>query len=205
MAKGTKHHSSASRRQQILFAADFVLNTVGVEDFTIDKVVEQSGLSKGTIYKQYASKDELLAELSMKALSLLLARFQESTAPFSYSIDKIRAACIACYHYAESHPNYFNLISYMERPDLTISIEDYVKISHNVQSFFMKIITDGQEQGEIKKELKPILVHNILWASCVGVTQFLETKRNLIHTDEDVSGYDMIICYSEMITTGLKS
>ncbi len=48
------------RRQQILSAADLVLIDAGIEDFTIDQVAERANIAKGTIYKYFKSKDEIL-------------------------------------------------------------------------------------------------------------------------------------------------
>jgi AcrR family transcriptional regulator len=47
-----------------------VLQEVGVNNFTIDQVVDYLGIAKGTVYKYFKSKDDVLAEVSVKALNL---------------------------------------------------------------------------------------------------------------------------------------
>ena len=60
MGIGTKHLSKESREQQIVIAADTVLQQVGVNNFTIAQVVETLDIAKGTVYKYYKSNLPLM-------------------------------------------------------------------------------------------------------------------------------------------------
>lgn len=205
MKTGTKHQSAKTRKQQILSAADLVLMEVGMSQFTIDQVIERAQIAKGTVYKYYRSKDEILAELSVRAITLLLAMFEESSSKCTNSVDKLVSNCHASYEYGEEYPEYYKLLSFMERPEFDIDIQEYVNISHRIQVFVNGIIHEGQAKGEIKPHLNATLIQHVLWASCMGVVQFIDTKKKLIRNVHELHLKDVIDVFSEMITTGMRA
>lgn len=198
MKTGSKHQSAEMRRQQIISAADLVLLEVGVDDFTIDQVAERAHIAKGTVYKYFTSKDEILAEVSIKGLSLLLEAFKHQTEKHTNGVDRMKAVCLASYLYYQMYPAYYELLSYIERPEFNIDVRAYVKISHTIQAFCQNIIEEGQAQGEINPNLNPYLVTRVIWASNFGVIQFAKTKKKLIEDMPDISIDDMIDTYIQM-------
>ncbi|MFN2128029.1 MAG: TetR/AcrR family transcriptional regulator [Anaerolineales bacterium] len=55
-----KENLKESRKRQILDAASNVFSKKGFHDARMDDIVKQSGLSKGTIYWYFKSKDEII-------------------------------------------------------------------------------------------------------------------------------------------------
>lgn len=205
MKVGSKHQSAEMRRQQILSAADLVLINVGIDDFTIDQVAERANIAKGTVYKYFKSKDEILAEVSVKGLSLLLEAFKRQTAEHTHGVEKMKAICLASYHYYQTYPTYYELLSYIERPEFQIDIQEYVKISHAIQGFCQDIFEEGQRKGEINPDLNSYLATRVIWASNFGVIQFVKTKQKLIENMPDISIDDMIDTYIQMTAGAIDS
>lgn len=54
---------SAERKKQILDAAMIVFSCKGFHQARMDDIVKQSGLSKGTIYWYFSSKDEIITQI----------------------------------------------------------------------------------------------------------------------------------------------
>ena len=52
-----------AREQAILNAAEYLLLELGDESITIEMIAERVGIAKGTIYKHFQSKDELILQL----------------------------------------------------------------------------------------------------------------------------------------------
>ncbi len=205
MDETTRHRSPGTRKQQIIAAANTVLLEVGIERFTVDQVVAKAGIAKGTVYKYYRNKDEVLSELTVLALRLLHEKFVQSTEGLPSSIDKIKAVCMANYRYHQEFPEYAKLLAYAERPEFDIRMEEYFKISYSLQDFVQSIIVSGQKNDEIKKTFNPVIVGNILWACSVGVVQFVDTKEKLLKDIHAIKQEEMINCYMEMITEGIRS
>ncbi|MGB3585730.1 MAG: TetR/AcrR family transcriptional regulator [Tunicatimonas sp.] len=203
MKVGSKHQSAEMRRQQILSAADLVLIDAGIEDFTIDQVAERANIAKGTIYKYFKSKDEILGEISTKAVSLLLQAFQQATANHTHSVEKLKAICWAAYRYYQSYSTYHDLLAHIERPDFNINLQEYVKISQSIQDFCEEIIVEGQRKGEINPNLNPQLLVRVIWATNIGVIQFVQTKQKLIQNIHETPMDEVINISVQMMTNGI--
>lgn len=199
-----KRESPEQRKSQIIAAADHVLLNVGIDRFTIDQVIEKAGIAKGTVYRYYKNKDEMLAELVAKALQLLHETFVEATNKTPSYIDKIKAICHSHYDYTKTYPAYSDLISYMERPEFDIHVQGYINISYAITDFVVTIVREGQQAGEIKKDLDPHLVTYIAWATNVGVVQFVESKKHMLKNHHEISTEQMVDAFADMITLGIK-
>jgi AcrR family transcriptional regulator len=205
MKTGSKHQSAEMRRQQIVSAADLVLIEVGVDDFTIDQVADRANIAKGTVYKYFKSKDEILAAVSVKGLSLLLESFERQAAQHTHGVEKMKAICLASYHYYQTYPTYYELLSYIERPEFKIDVKEYVRISHAIQGFCQRVLEEGQHRGEINPSINPYLATRVMWASNFGVIQFAKTKKKLIENTPDISIDAMINTYIEMTGNALTN
>ena len=193
------------RRQQILSAADLVLIDVGVEDFTIDQVAERANIAKGTVYKYFKSKDEILAEISTKAIGLLLQIFQQATASHTHSVEKLKAICWAAYRYYQTHLAYHELLAYIERPDFNIDFQGYTKISQSIQEFCENIITEGQQKGAIKPSPNPESLVRVIWATNIVVIQFVQTKQKLIQNIHDTPIDEMVNISVPIMADGISA
>lgn len=73
--RGTSHAPAATRRVQILEGALACFSRAGFARATMDDVAEESRLSKGSLYRFFASKDEVLlaifGEFEVQALAAL--------------------------------------------------------------------------------------------------------------------------------------
>ena len=203
MKIGSKHQSAEVRRQQIISAADLILIEAGTENFTIDQVAERAKIAKGTVYKYFQNKDELLAEIGIKSASLLLEAFQRSTEDHTNGVEQIRAICLASYQYHQTYPNYYELLSYIERPEFDININGYIKISQAIQRFCQDIIEEGQKRGEIRPDIDSNLAVRVLWASNMGVIQFAKTKQKLIEQMHSTTVEKMIDTFVAMVIHGI--
>ena len=60
MKSSTPSFDALSPRERILVAAHALFYSEGIRATGVDKIIEQSSVSKVTFYRQYASKDELI-------------------------------------------------------------------------------------------------------------------------------------------------
>ena len=199
-----KRESPEQRKSQIIAAADYVLLEVGIDRFTVDQVIARAGIAKGTVYRYYKNKDEMLAELCGKALQLLLETFTKATEAVPSYIDKIKAICHSHYDYTRTYPAYSDLISYMERPEFDIHIQSYLNISYAITDYVVKMVREGQEAGEIKKDLDPHVLTYVAWATNVGVVQFVETKKHMLKNHHEITTKQLVSAFADMLTEGIR-
>ncbi|MEL7148082.1 MAG: TetR/AcrR family transcriptional regulator [Bacteroidota bacterium] len=194
-----------TREEQIIHSAESVLDEVGVTEFTMDKVVESAGIAKGTAYKYFESKDDLLAEVSTKALEQLLNYFRLSERNTPDGIEQTRNILMSVYHFQNDYPRYFELIVYMERPDFLTNSKAYVGVSQKIQAFFIGHIKRQIEEGHIKDSITPMLANYFCWGSCMGVMQFLDAKEAFLTENENIEQYDLFKSYVDVLVDGMKA
>jgi len=205
MSTKTKHLPKLFREKQIVDAADHVLTSVGAQDFTIDKVVAHLGVAKGTIYKYYKSKDDVLAEMSIKALQILLDYFKAAVEKENDQLEALQGLIMAFYKYSLKYPKYFELFIYMERPDFNSNIQGYLSISLELKKYFTEHLIRCQSAGLIKKDLDPSYCTYMIWGSCMGLMNFIEAKKVFIEEIEKLKREDLLKLYSETLVAGMKT
>jgi len=200
-----KHLNPATRREQIIAASDVILQQVGVNDFTIDKVVEYLGIAKGTVYKYFSSKDDVLAEVSAKALNQLLNYFKLSELNSPEGLDKTRSVIMSSYHYSIDCPKYFELIVYLERPEFETLSEAHKKVSTSLNNYFSNHIKEQQDKGFIRKEIDPLMANYMVWGSSMGVMQFLDSKKAFFENTEHIQQKKLMETFVEIIVQGMAA
>ena len=203
MVSNRKLFKSVSRREQIINAADAVLLDVGVNDFTIDKVVEYLGIAKGTVYKYFESKDDVLAEVSTKALNQLLNYFKLSERNSPEGPERTKSVIMSSYHYSKDCAKYFEQIVYLERPEFSTSAESHKKASTRIQEFFVSHIERQKELGYFKKDINPMMMNYLCWGSSMGVMQFLDSKKEFLENEHNVSQEELMISFAEVFVNGM--
>jgi AcrR family transcriptional regulator len=64
------------RRAEILHAASELFNEIGYASTSVDSIVRNAGIAKGTFYYYFKSKDEVLAALAQQLCAEMVARSQ---------------------------------------------------------------------------------------------------------------------------------
>ncbi|MEM6261130.1 MAG: TetR/AcrR family transcriptional regulator [Bacteroidota bacterium] len=200
-----KRKTPQERKKQILAAAELVLLEVGIENFTVDQVIEKAGIAKGTVYNHYKNKDEMLGAIGVLALGILHDRFFVEASQHENSLDKIRAICLAAYTYNQDYPQYFDLITYMERPEFEMSEQKYLQISQRLQNLMFSVVEHGKSRKEIRTSFDPMMVNYIVWSSCMGVVQFVETKKKFLSNVHEIDTQQLVDTYIEMLLHGLEN
>lgn len=75
----------------ILEAAAFVLSEKGVPDTTVQDILDRAGISRGTFYKYFRNKQEVLTELYRYAASMLTTAIGNAAQQASEPLVKVRA------------------------------------------------------------------------------------------------------------------
>ena len=198
-----KHLKPASRKEQIINAADVILQDVGVNEFTIDKVVEYLGIAKGTVYKYFQSKDDVLAEVAVKALKQLLNYFKLSERNSPEGPEKTKAVIMSSFHYNQDYPRYFELLVDLERPEFKTSAESHKKASTEIQEFYINHIEEQKSKGHFNKDLDAVMMNYLCWGTSMGVMQFVESKKAFLENQENISQEALMASYVDVFVNGM--
>jgi AcrR family transcriptional regulator len=148
-----KEQLRTARRELILQVAEGVFEEKGYYETTMDEIAARSGLAKGTLYQHFPGKDELIAALFERNLSL----FEQAVAQAASAAVTARGKLehILRYVYLERsglHARLLQLISYggAMRETLQARLRDRLE---RLMVQIRQILQEGQEQGEFRLSL----------------------------------------------------
>jgi len=107
-----------AREQSIIDAAIVIIEQNGIEHLTMDKVVAKVTYSKGTVYKHFTGKEDLLLAISNQAIAILADLFWRA-AKFS-GCARIRMLLLNLSYliYAILHPALFKTVICSKSPNV---------------------------------------------------------------------------------------
>ena len=133
-------------KEKILFAAAAELNTRGIR-FTVDSVAARLGISKKTIYRYYASKEELITRIIEEALADVAVRRNEAMAEPGNFVAKLTALIT-------SEPKIFGRINYWVLDDikryLPAEWERITCFRQKLARDVARILEEGIQSGDIR-------------------------------------------------------
>ena len=107
--------STDDARERILAAAQRCVDRHGIRKTTIDDIASESGLSRPSVYRYFADRDDLLIELITRRGQALLGRAHQSFSRQSSLPDQIVESLL----YIADHGRRDPLIRYLIDPDGT--------------------------------------------------------------------------------------
>ena len=138
--------SSEARRAQILEAALRCFSDKGYHETTMDDLAREAGLSKGSLYWYFPSKEEFFAEILRSAHHELRRRQQAAITDESDAVRRIELGIRATLAWFHDHRDYFTLLQFAateERFAPIVSESQETTIADTVQHL-KEAIVDGR-------------------------------------------------------------
>jgi Transcriptional regulator len=145
-------------KRKIIESANSLFKEYGFENVSVDSIVEKAGISKGSFYVHFESKDDLTAALITKYVNELdlsygafLKTFPESAESSSILlslVDKIADIMTDRIGYN------LTKIAYRIQIDRNISTDVLLSYSRDIYGVFSELIQRGIRQGEFREELE---------------------------------------------------
>lgn len=166
------------REQEILDVALALCSTPDFESVTIEQIARGADVGKGTVYKHFGSKDELLFRLNMRFYHGLLdeLRAQRIEGPPERQLERIIGYALQ-YHVA--HSEYRYVVEYCARIDFMERAEsawrdDFLRLDRAFQEWGAPLIEAGMDAGVFaRRPVEQVLLGlyacfkgaiNMLWA-----------------------------------------
>ena len=189
------------KRKAIAIACSDLLLERGIGNLTISELAKTAGVGKGTIYEYFENKEDIVFEI----ISTFMTEFEKRLLGV---VDEAADTKEKIYHFFsmlfEDESYQKQLKTYQEylAISLTNGTEQMVVFSKNCREKFQKILTrivdDGIENGEIRKESRDLVPAMLLFEKGLVVDtkavdvepkyeikRFLDTLFKLITIKED--------------------
>jgi AcrR family transcriptional regulator len=140
------------REEELVDLAVTILNEQGFAGLSLEKLTAKSCYSKGTIYNHFASKEDCLSALCIRAISNILDLFQRAIGFDGNSREKAVAVHYAYQLYARLQPTLFMAVLSSKAPGVREKtslerMETMDKLEFEINNFsdamFRNAVTDG--------------------------------------------------------------
>lgn len=160
------------REAEILAAALSLFRSDDWQAVTVDQIAEKAEVSKGTIYKHFASKNEIYARLAMEFERRTLLKV-ESLDPALPVLARLRSLIHFAWETQLSSKELHRVYLYCSRPEFRASLskeiaDEMQRIDAAIQQPIHELMRTGIEQGVFpRKPVKMLLfgVSSSLWGA----------------------------------------
>ncbi|WP_430462799.1 TetR/AcrR family transcriptional regulator [Thalassolituus sp. LLYu03] len=184
--KKSKAEKLAEREKELLDLAEQLINQDGFAAFTMDRLVAASGYSKGTLYNHFSSKEDCLAGLCIRGMSLMEHLFQRAATFDGNARERVLALHYADQLYARLQPTLSLAVLSARTPAFAEKIsaerdalmqETDCRVTGMVDEVFRQALHTGDlpQRDDIPVEAMTF----ICWAQAFGTGALLGTARDL--------------------------
>ncbi len=182
-----------AREDAIVQAVNRLLAEKGFDLMTVDEVALDVGIAKASLYKHFASKEELAAAAMVRILSLARSYFDtlpQNAAPLETL--KAVARWMMQLKMAGEMPSLPSQNSSLRAA--LMGNKAYIDGLLDVSDRLGNWIEQAQASGAINPALPPMLVLYTLYArACDPVLEFMRIGEQ--HTDEQIIDWVMVTCF----------
>jgi len=153
---------SAERRAQIIQAALACFTRKGYNNTTMDDIVAESGLSKGSLYWYFKSKDDLFAAAFLSSITNFGQEAIAGLDQFATASGKLRALAQAMVGFCQTAEGLFSLLVefYASSPRREEAGQLWADVFVQYNEIVAEIIEEGVRNGEFK----PVDSKSLVWA-----------------------------------------
>jgi len=149
-----RERQRAEREQLILHEAERLLREEGYEGLVMDRLAEQVGISKGTIYQHFDKKEALVGAIMLRGLERmseqLTVQLADSARPAAPRLEAVLTLLV------EESTAWMSIITSPRRHELAAALGDHPGLRDARARFFEglgTLILQGQAQGEFDPAL----------------------------------------------------
>ena len=202
-----KEESSARRRQQILEAGKKVFAEKSPGEVTMASIARECGLSTGTIYLYYESKEDLLFHIMTDFIVRYTSTFRQLHEGTGLeNLTKVIEGMKADYHrnmMEKSLFAHFDFFYVDEYPDLPI-VKEFETGAQELNTILAKIIGAGQKDGSIRQDIDPRLYGCLIGNLSASFGGRTSLRREILTRNQKVDPYEEFCLVLDLILGALK-
>ncbi len=142
-----------SRAAEILDAARRVIEAVGIPDTSMERLAEEAGIAKGTIYLYFKNKEDLLVRVVRRSFEQIIEHSREATDRVEGSRAKLRALIETALGHSSEHEAFFQAVGRQAAagPIGATHLErEFDRASDAYVDFIARFIEQGRAEGTFR-------------------------------------------------------
>lgn len=182
-----KGREKEARRMAIIEAAEELFFSKGYDHTTVNEIMKNAELGKGTFYLYFVSKEDVYHAVALRGMEKLLPMFKESFEEIETGLDEVIRLGYTLLDFYKKFPDYFILMTYDGyngiSNDNTPTQQMLGEKSSRLMEIMVNAITRGINDQTIRTDLEPKSMMYIVMTT----TQSL--IRSSFPKDKDLSQY----------------
>ncbi|ALU42735.1 TetR/AcrR family transcriptional regulator [Pseudoalteromonas rubra] len=175
--------SLRAREQEIIDATIVLIDKLGVENITMDKVVAAVSYSKGTVYKHFLGKEDLFLAIGNQAIAIMYDLFSRAAQHQGCPRERMLLLNISYLIYAILHPALFKSVQCARSPNVygkssEKRLQEQERLEAQVMGATMGIIEDAiaQKQLTLPAHMTMHQVCFAIWSQNFGTISLLSNE-----------------------------
>jgi len=175
---------AAQRREQLIEVATKLFAKTGYEATTTAAIAQAAGVTEPILYRHFRSKQELFVAIVREVSKYTLEQWQALIANVTDPAERLRIISSAMPDHMKRLSDYYHVLhgalaTSRDKKVLAVMREHYDQI----QTFFNRIVTEGQKSGNFRKELHP---EAAAWQFIFSGIGYAMISLNLGPTDREI-------------------
>jgi DNA-binding transcriptional regulator YbjK len=161
-----------AQRVKFAEAAMSLIAKHGLEGVTMRAVAAEAGLSYGSLFHYFSSKDELLMHAVRHSTTLQTDRINKFTSQYSGIKALEHLLCDDAIINESSRDDWIVWLTFLYKAAMQTSFaEAYAELIDGWQARIVRLLEDAQQAGEIRSELDVGFEAVAIWAYSAGISQ----------------------------------
>jgi len=167
----TENASKPQRRQSILDAAVAVFNAKGCANATVDDIAARAGVSKGSLYNYFSSKEDLLAKVFVETFDVEHAEVDRLAREPLPATEKLQRLMEHVFKRLESFTRLGKLVMalWSEAIRKDKLADTMAEIHAHWRTHIQAILVEGVQSGEFGTHFDPAIASSLIWATLNGI------------------------------------
>lgn len=177
--------NKSNKSDLIMKAALEIFACKNFKDVTISEIAERAGVAVGTVYEYFDNKEDLYFSIPQKTSEQFNEQLRLHLEGLHSSVEKIRKFIWLYLYFFENDPIYTELVLLELRVNKNFfNTKNYRGLSDGTAEI-LKLITEGQQQGEIRNDINPYLIRHMI----LGVLEHITTNWLLKGKKDDLVSF----------------
>lgn len=176
------------RREEILDAALTLFSQKGVQAVSTRQIAEIAGISQPALYAYFATKDDIAAELCVRAFAILGRRMEEARVGYVPTADNFERCLRVYIDFGLDHPDAYRVAFMLEKSVDGSFLEKTggrpMIAGQAVFAVFAEIVAEFHARGETVSD-DAIAATQSLWAGLHGLVSLLIARPEFPWVDRE--------------------